>query len=402
MSGVRATALLQFAGNDETVLREATTGTFIADVEVVDLPAAEQLWRSFEAIALASPYQRYDWVAAYVRAVHAQDGSSACAIVCRDAGGVVQVILPLLITRRMGLTVAEYIGGKHANLNMPLLSQGAIVRLDAPAWHDILCRAARAHGMHAFFLMNQPRVWRGHRNLLAELGAVAASEDVYMLSLAPDADTVLGALLSKERQRKLRAKVRRLSTLGEIRFTDPDNDAERREAIAAFLEQKGARLRELGIPDPFAKPEIRRFFEAASASGPAGEPPAIEFHALKAGNRVVATIAGCGDAVRFSTMCVSFDMTHDIARDSPGDQILLHLIRRQSELGRTEFDLGVGEAQYKETYCNQREQLSHGFVAVSAAGAALVTLERARNAAKHAVKRHPALLRLVRKLPRRG
>lgn len=402
MSGAQASALLGLASNDASVLHEAAASSLVRSVEVVSLTEAEAEWRAFERTACASPYQRYDWITAYARFVHAEDGSWIIAALGRDVSGTLQFLLPLRITRQFGMQIARYIGGKHANLNMPLLSALALAKLDAAAWKDILDAVARSQGgIDAFLLLNQPCRWQGQINRLTELGTVRATDDVHMLALSPDAETKLTALLSKERRKKLRAKARRLAEMGEVQFTDPCNDEDRHLAVSAFLSQKAQRFREQGIPDPFALPGIRDFMFAASAPGANGEAPAIEFHALKVGNRVAATIAGIGNERRFSTMCVSFDNSPEIARDSPGDQILMHLIRRQGQLGRMEFDLGMGEASYKEVFCDTREQLSHSLHATSLPGLLLVWMQRTKESAKRALKRHPTLMRTMRRILRR-
>lgn len=403
MSGAQASALLGLARDEVAPLRDMAASTLVRAVEVVSLSEAEPEWRLFERTACASPYQRYDWIAAYARTVHGHDGSQIVVALGRDSNGSLQFILPMRLTSRFGVKVARYIGGKHANLNMPLLTHLALSKLDTAAWKDILQTIARSlGGVDVFLLQNQPRRWQGHVNRLAELGTVEALDDVHMLGLSPDAETRLSTLLSKDRRKKLRAKVRRLSEMGEIRFTDPYNDDERQLAVSSFLDQKAQRFRQQGIPDPFAAPEIRDFLLAASAPGTSGEAPAVEFHALKVGDRVAATVAGIGNATRFSTMCISFDGSPEIARDSPGDQILVHLIQRQGELGRTEFDLGMGEASYKEVFCDTRERLAHTLHATSLPGVAAVLLQRVADRMKRVVKHHPALLRIIRLLQVRG
>lgn len=403
MSGAQASALLGLTGDGTAVSHEAAASPLVRAVDVVPLAAAEAEWRTFERTAYASPYQRYDWIAACARTIHAQDGSTVVAVLCRETSGKLQAILPLRLTTRFGLRIAQYVGGKHANLNMPLLSAAALSKLDGPAWADILQAAARAHRhIDAFLLLNQPLVWQGQANRITELGTLPAGDDVHMLGLAPDVETKFATLLSKDRRKKLRIKARRLGSLGTLRLTDSGNDAERRLAVASFLRQKADRFRDQGIPDAFAAPEVRDFLLAASSPGANGEAPAIEFHALMAGERVVATIAGAGDARRFSTMCISFDNTPEIARESPGDQILVQMIRHQWDLGRTEFDLGIGEAGYKDIYCDTREKLAHTLFSTSLAGTSFVLMTKAAEAAKRAVKRNPTILRIARRLMRRA
>src|SRR5215210_3168548 len=78
-----------------------------------ELEAAQALWRGFEREAVATPFQRYDWVGAFWRA-GGQPGEPRVVVV-GDAGGRVQMLLPLAIERRHGLKIARFTGGKQAS-----------------------------------------------------------------------------------------------------------------------------------------------------------------------------------------------------------------------------------------------------------------------------------------------
>jgi CelD/BcsL family acetyltransferase involved in cellulose biosynthesis len=51
-------------------------------------------------------------------------------------------------------------------------------------------------------------------------------------------------------------------------------------------------------------------------------------------------------------MATSFDMASEIAKTSPGEILLVDLIKLKCHAGITVFDLGVGEARYKTTICD--------------------------------------------------
>jgi CelD/BcsL family acetyltransferase involved in cellulose biosynthesis len=59
-----------------------------------DLPAVEDLWRALEEKGGASPYQRFDWVAAYVAAHGETPGFEPRVLVVRDRAGDTLMVLP--------------------------------------------------------------------------------------------------------------------------------------------------------------------------------------------------------------------------------------------------------------------------------------------------------------------
>ena len=75
--------------------------------------------------------------------------------------------------------------------------------------------------------------------------------------------------------------------------------------------------------------------------------------ALTLNGKPVAIFGGVQDAQRYSGMFTSFTDDADLARYSPGEQLVCDLVRLCCERGLNVFDLGVGEARYKKIWCNR-------------------------------------------------
>ena len=138
--------------------------------------------------------------------------------------------------------------------------------------------------------------------------------------------------------------------------------------LSAFLTQKRDRFRATGIPDPFADAATQSFLHRACLAGLGEARPAIELHALTMGERVLATFGAAVDATRCCGMFTSFDADPEIARSSPGELLMLEVIRHQCAQGRPVFDLGVGEARYKSSLCDEVEELVDVSLPVTARG----------------------------------
>lgn len=350
---------------------------------VEDLASLEGMWRTMERCGVSSPYQRFDWVCAYVSALRDSEGFELRTIVVRDPDGRALLILPLAIRRGHAGRVASIVGGKQANFHLPLMAPGAAERLDVSALRLALIEAGRRLGIDAYALTNLPLQWRGERNPLADGGRPSPSNG-FRLTLDRDPEATLARAFSKDTRKKLRKKEKALAELGPVSHRVARTPDEADVILAAFLAQKRARFRELGIANPFDDAATQDFLRRACTGGLERSAPAIELHALAAGDRIVAVFGAAVDAWRCCGMFISFDP--EASRSSPGDLLLTHAVRTQCEAGRETFDLGVGEARYKSSLCEEIEDLVDVVVPVTWRGRAYAAGSKGILEAKRRIK----------------
>ncbi|MGU3538366.1 GNAT family N-acetyltransferase [Methylobacterium sp. A54F] len=360
------------------------------------LAAAEVLWRSIEAEpgCLGSPYQRFDWVAAFVRSGSAR--GDLRIVVLRDPAGRPRMLLPLVVARQGGVRVARVVGGTHANYHLPLFASREAAALPAAAIAEALAQAGRAAGIDVFHLAHQPVAWDGAVNPLA-LGGEPAASNGYGLMLGPDPDATLRRAFSADARKKLRTKEKRLAeAVGPLAYRRAETREEAERILAGFYAHKAARFASLGVGDPYAGAPIRHFLAAATA----GDAPAVELHALvvREDGRVLASFGGAVDGGRYSGMFTAFDGDPAIARFSPGDLLLHHLVAEQTARGRQALDLGVGEARYKASVCDETIALVDAILPVTLRGHAFGLAARLRTRLKRRVKGSRRLRGLVQRL----
>ena len=364
-----------------------------------DIPAIAADWRELEARALVTPYQAHGWVRPFVETVGAAERMNFRHVVLRDATDRPLAILPLVITRRNGIRFAEFIGGKHANYHMGLYAPGFAAALDAGSTRQMLGEIGAAiGGLDAFIFVNQPTQWQGVANPLAALAAGPSPSGAYKLALVPgDGDGSLRRSMSSHAHKKLKNKRNRFATFGPSEVVRAREPAQIARVIDAFLRQKAARFAVMGVPDPFAPPSVRRFLERGAQ--PDGDlPPVLELYSLDVAGESVATYVGAVQAGRFSGMATSFAMDSEVAKTSPGEILLIELIKLKCREGTTVFDLGVGEARYKTTICNERDELVDSFLPLTAKGHAFAAIARAKRWAKRRIKASPVALKLAHRV----
>jgi CelD/BcsL family acetyltransferase involved in cellulose biosynthesis len=384
-------ALRPFPADGRTM--PATDGR-VARVEIFDvLAAAEPYWRALElANSLTTPYQRYDFLKLWQHHVGAAAGITPFIVVAFNAVGAPLFLWPLGRRQLAGLRVAEFLGGKHANFNMALWRSDAAAKITED---DLRAVLGRLNGRADIVkLINQPLTWAGTTNPFALLPQQRAANYGFSGALVPDFEALLRARTKAATRKKMRKKQRTLANYGAVRFERASGPHEIRHVLDAFFKQKNARMRALGVPDVFAAPDVRRFIEAAATERLADGSPLLELYALSVDDMIVATMGGIVGDRRFCAMFNSMAQGH-YAVESPGEQLIVNLVRRCCERGFETFDLGIGEAHYKNLFCSDAEPLFDSYLPLTAAGRVLAFAFGCAASAKRAIKQRPAFWSLV-------
>jgi CelD/BcsL family acetyltransferase involved in cellulose biosynthesis len=357
-----------------------------------DMAAAEPHWRALEQ-GLTTPYQRYDFTRLWQAHVGAAAGVTPFIVVGFNAAGAPLFLWPFGSRRMSGLRVIEFLGGKHANFNMALWRRDVAGKIGAKDLRRVLADIAGHADM--LVLVNQPLTWAGNTNPFALLPQQRAANFGFSGSLVPDFEALIHARTNANTRKKMRKKERALAGMGEVRFERAGSPNEGRRVLDAFFKQKSARMRMLGVRDVFAQAGVRRFIEAAATERLGDGAPVIELYALSVDDIIVATMGGIVGDGRFCAMFNSI-LQGRYAVESPGEQLIVNLVRQCCERGLDTFDLGIGESRYKRLFCEDAEPLFDSYLPLSAGGRLLAVGFKASAAFKRLLKQHPMLWSLVR------
>ena len=335
-----------------------------------DLAAAKPAWLDLERNGLSTPYQHFAWVSCWYEHLGKAAGVTPHIVVGEDETGRALFLLPLGRERIGPLTVARFVGGKHSNSNLGLWRRdyaGTVTRADLDRIVGLIGKADPSVDLLA--LLNQPLAWDGVGNPLALLPHQDSPSFSHRGELDRDFDALLRESMSSARRKKLRNKERALAKHGAIRYWRAETADDIERVLAVFFAQKAERMKELGLANVFAEPGVRKFFEAAARRVGAsnGEASSIELYAASAGDSIVATFAGIASNRRFCSMFHSM-ISGELSHQSPGELLLVNVVRMCCERGYTTFDLGIGEATYKKVFCGETEQLFDCVVPLSGLG----------------------------------
>ncbi|MFN8830293.1 MAG: GNAT family N-acetyltransferase [Labrys sp. (in: a-proteobacteria)] len=355
-------------------------------------------WLALERTALASPYQRFDFIVAWL--THAAEAANVVPRVglVRDGDGALVAILPFGLRRGSLTRIGVYLGGSHVNFGLPLIDRTVLDRLTPDAVAAILSDYCAASGLDALHLVNQPETWAGRAHPFAGIGlSQAAPSDGFVADLGSDYAAFQASRLSKERGQKFVRKRTRLIEAGVGFPAETLATTSQSDLIDVFLAQKAGQFARMGVADPFAEPGVAAFLKAATEALPGGD-AALEMRALIQDGQPIAILGGIPSADAYSLLLMSYDAASPLTRYSPGEVLLADTMREMQERGVRCFDFGVGEALYKSVWSTERVALFDSFIAGTARGHAAIGVLRATRNAKRWIKRHPRWLALARRV----
>ena len=392
------TALAAAALDDRAPPRADPAPARVSRVETFERPwPALRAWREIEAFSAGSAYQTLGFVLPWYEHLAGIAGASPLVAVAYDAQERPALILPLAVMKRGPARLAMFAGGKHSNLNLPLMRPG--FSLTPEGARDVLTAAARAAAepVDCFVLLNQPVLWNGAPNPFTALGATPSPSFAYGATIGGDADAFLRRIDSASTRKKLRAKERKLAELGPLTYERALDVERARTILEAFVDQKTLRFRQKHRDPGFAHVAVRAFLDSMS-SGRCGGQVALDFYALSVGDRVVATYGGMPRGRTWHGLVNSFNVDPQVARSSPAELLLRHIIRDLGARGIERFDLGIGESRYKNAICDEEIALADLVLPCTTRGALWAPIERQRLAAKRWVKRTPWALSFVEQM----
>ena len=355
----------------------------LARVEVcTSLEEVRAAWAALLAVVPVSAYQTPDWLGAWL--AERGSGPRPLFVVGSDAHGPV-TLLPLGRTAWGPVTVARFLGGRDANFGLGLLHPD--VPWDAEMLRGLLAEAARLGGTDLFWFGNQPGEFGGQANPLARLPGLPSPSLQHEIALDPSPDQHFARTLSSRARKHIRQKEAKLSAVAPVRHERAYDPASADRIVAAMLMQRGSRF------GPTVEDAgLRDFLLAATRTG------AVELHALTCGDEIVATFAGAAHAGRFSGMMLSFADEDTWARFSPGELLVARIIAEKCRLSFATFDLGIGEARYKTSFCPTEVPLVDTILGVTIKGRLAARALRAALAAKRRIKQSPRLWAAARRL----
>jgi len=318
-------------------------------------------------------FQSREFLDIWLDTIGKASGIEPYFIVVRDAEGRPVLYLPLTIETKFNVRLLRFMDCGVADYNAPIVAADrALSRQEFhEVWADVL---ALLPGFDVIDLKKIASDVAGAVNPLAYLDCTPFGESghsIVLTRLRDQTDTRRSVVRLRP---KLQSCAKGLNQIGETRFIVNPAAAEAARVAERLLELKRRKYQRTSTPDFLAAPGVERFYREMISPARLGK--ISHLSALTIGDAVAAAHLGFIGRGRFYYIFTAYDTA--FGRHRVGHLLLQHLIDQSVAQDFDTFDLGIGDASYKNKWATHRLALHSHQRAVTAAGRVYLQMRRVR------------------------
>ena len=292
-------------------------------------------------------------------------------IVVRDADGRPVLYLPLAIETKFNVRLLRFMDCGVADYNAPIVAaRRPLSRQEFhEVWADVL---SLLPAVDVIDLKKIASDVAGAVNPLAYLDCAPFGGSGHTMALTRLRDQTDTRRSIVRLRRKLQSCAKGLSRIGEPSFIVNPPAAEAARVAERLLALKRRKYERTSVPDFLAAPGVERFYREMTSPGRLGT--ISHLSALTIGDSVVSAHLGFIGRGRFYYVFPAYDAA--FGRHRVGHLLLQHLIDQSVTQDFDTFDLGAGDASYKNKWATHRVALHNHECAVTAAGRVYLQMRR--------------------------
>jgi CelD/BcsL family acetyltransferase involved in cellulose biosynthesis len=232
-------------------------------------------------------------------------------------------------------------------------------------------------------------------NPFTYLDVAPNANSAHITQLGDEWETFYRAKRSSATRRRDRAKRKRMSGFGEIRFVTAAGANDVRQTLDTLWAQKKQIFARKGIADLFSQPGYRELFDEFASS------PQTRHLVHVSRVEIGTTCAAANFAIIFGDCyyhLLSSYCDGQLTRHGPGVLHLRELLAYAIKSGLRLFDFTIGDEKYKLEWSDLRLSLYDYSVAVTCRGLPASCVSVVRRRIKRFIKQTPPVWRLVRRI----
>jgi CelD/BcsL family acetyltransferase involved in cellulose biosynthesis len=349
------------------------------------------VWTALQDEACCTAFQTYNWMSLLLDTVGKALSATPAIVLVSSGRGIPLMLLPFAERQQGFVRVLEFIDFGLSDYNAPVIRRefaADLARRDfSPIWRQILDCIGTADAVD---LRKMPPAVEGAPNPLTRL---ICQPDMVAFNCRLSSDfTEYIKARGGHMNGELRRTRRKLEAMGPVELKVATDAQAAAAMMKATIEYKSAWCRATGSPDQISKPAYADFYHAVARQQVGSM---AHTSALMVGDRMIAGNFGLVWRGRFYGLIQSSDF-ENYRSYSPGNHLLVEVIRWCCENGVSVFDFSIGSESYKGRWADDEEQLYQYRQAVSAIGRLIETRRRALAGFKS--RAHPQLIRALRNL----
>ncbi len=315
------------------------------------LCAAQDVWVAFQAHAMGTFYQTYEWCAHWHETVQPSADRKPVVITGRSDDGKIAFLLPLAIVRVSGVRVLCWLSQPDQSYGFGLYDRDFLTRCGgtiAHLWPQIVAMAGQ--NTDVVHLSALPEALRDQPHPLSALFSVRGANRAYGMRLTSDFDAIYRTKRSGQTRRGNKKRDARLAQSGEMSFGLPRTPDHTRECLSRMFNDQDRRLSATGVRNVFSK-ERRALIYQLVDTKIAGRDALLPFQLSIDGEMQAMMLGGQFDN-SYWALIASLREDDRFKRLSPGDASLRRTIAACCEAGFTYFDFGPGDSDYKRYWAD--------------------------------------------------
>lgn len=322
-----------------------------------------ELWTTLQEEACCTAFQTYSWMSLLLDKIGTTLSVTPAIVVVSSESGTPQMLVPLVERPYGPMRILEFIDFGISDYNAPIIRRDFAAKLAgqafSPIWNQILESIGKVDSVN---LKKMPSTIEGAPNPLVQLDCqpdIAAFSNSLTAGFTGYVKT-LGSHMNCE----LRRTRRKLEAIGPVELKVETEPRAAAALLKSTIAYKSAWCQATGASDLISKPAYAEFYDAF-AHQQAGA--VAHTSALMVGERMIAGNFGLVWRGRFYGLIQSSDFTN-YRMYSPGNHLLLELIRWCCDHGISVFDFSIGSESYKGRWADTEEQLYQHAQALSLMG----------------------------------
>jgi CelD/BcsL family acetyltransferase involved in cellulose biosynthesis len=318
-------------------------------------------------------FQSREFLDIWLDTIGKASGVEPYFVVVRDVDGRPVLYLPLIIETKFNVRLLRFMDCGVADYNAPIVA--ADRTLSRQDFHDVWAKVlALLPGFDVIDLKKIASDVAGGVNPLAYLDRTPFGDSghaIVLTRLREQTDTRRAVVRLR---RKLQTYAKGLSRVGEPRFIVNPDAAEAAPVAERLLELKRQKYQRTSTPDFLTAPGVERFYREMMSPGRLGT--ISHLSALMIGDTVASAHLGFIGRGRFYYIFPAYDT--EFGRHRVGHLLMEHLIDQSVAQDFETFDLGIGDASYKNKWATHHLAVHNHERAVTAAGRVYLQMRRVR------------------------
>lgn len=356
-----------------------------------DIGSISGPWADMERLPSVSVHQTTAWCRAWKEATNAQ------TLVVEHVQGGSRIILPLEIASGGLGRIARPLGTRFSNLNT------AVAHIERGFDPEEFLNSVLQELADYVDLLQFDKTalfWGGQDNVLLGLSRVPSVNSSFQLELADDMSSTIAQLDAAKRMKVFRASWRKFDAAGGWHYEEITDPLSASVVLNQFFAQKEARFRAAGLPNVFADPSTKSFFNRLVTSPGTDGGHILRLHVLRLKGPAGQPIAIAGISTKGAYAISQFGSVDESAVPgaSPGEFLYHLIVERLCKAGFRIFDFGIGDLPHKRRWCNVETHQFDMVMPIRATGNAAMQVSRAATSLKRFVKERPVLYRALQRL----